>query len=166
MYNIVLNITAALYTGSVYHVLYLYSAYYNTYPLWGLYSISAQNGCGKSSSCWPWQHPGESPIYILHKDKHRTRADDILCKTEYWSSYRRFSSQKPYNTNVSDVPRSLQSWVSTIQTVVLIADVFQLFKKMKNVSCEYDRWVVETQLYKLRDTSDTLIGRAYAMFHL
>ena len=38
--------------------------------------------------------------------------------------------------------------------------------KMKNVSCEYDRWVVETQLCKLRDTSDTLIGRACAMFHL
>ena len=36
------------------------------YPLWGLYSISAQNGYGKSScSC---QHPGESPTYILHKD--------------------------------------------------------------------------------------------------
>ena len=32
-------------------------------------------------------------------------------------------------TNVSDVPRSLQSWVSTIQTVVLTADVFQLFRK-------------------------------------
>ena len=31
--------------------------------------------------------------------------------------------------NVSDVPRSLQSWVSTIQTVVLTADVFQLFMK-------------------------------------
>ena len=32
-------------------------------------------------------------------------------------------------------------------------------KKMKNVSCEYDRWVVETEFCKLRDTSDTLIGR-------
>ena len=30
---------------------------------------------------------------------------------------------------------------------------------MKNVSCNDDRWVVETQRYKLRDTSDTLIGR-------
>ena len=39
-------------------------------------------------------------------------------------------------------------------------------KKLKNVSCEYDRWVVETQLCKLRDTSDTLIGRACAMFQL
>ena len=34
---------------------------------------------------------------------------------------------------------------------------------MKNVSCEYDRWAVETQLCKLRDTSDTLIGRACAV---
>ena len=40
------------------------------------------------------------------------------------------------------------------------------FRLMKNVSCEYNRWVVETQLCKLRDTSDTLIGRACAMFHL
>ena len=30
---------------------------------------------------------------------------------------------------MSDVPRSLQSWVSTIHTVVLTADVFQLFMK-------------------------------------
>ena len=37
---------------------------------------------------------------------------------------------------------------------------------MKNDSCEYDRWMVETQLCKLRDTSDTLIGRAYALFQL
>ena len=29
---------------------------------------------------------------------------------------------------------------------------------LKNVNCEYDRWVVETQLCKLRDTSDTLVG--------
>ena len=39
-------------------------------------------------------------------------------------------------------------------------------KKSKNVSCEYGRWVVETQLCKLRDTSDTLVGRACAMFQL
>ena len=31
---------------------------------------------------------------------------------------------------------------------------------LKNVSCEFDRWAVETQLCKVRDTSDTLIGRA------
>ena len=40
------------------------------------------------------------------------------------------------------------------------------YKKLKIVSCEYDRWMVETQLCKLRDTSDTLIGRACAMFQL
>ena len=33
---------------------------------------------------------------------------------------------------MSDVPRSLQSWVSTIHTVVLTADVFQLFIKKAN----------------------------------
>ena len=37
---------------------------------------------------------------------------------------------------------------------------------LKNVSCEYDQWVVETQLCKLRDTSDTIIGRACAMFYV
>ena len=42
-------------------------------------------------------------------------------------------------------------------------DVF--IKILENVCCEYDRWVVETRLCKLRDTSDTLIGRACAMFH-
>ena len=40
------------------------------------------------------------------------------------------------------------------------------FRLTKNVSCEYDGWVVETQLCKLRDTSDTLIGRACALFYL
>ena len=40
------------------------------------------------------------------------------------------------------------------------------YLKLKNVSCEYDRWVVETQLCKLRDTLDTLTGRACAMFQL
>ena len=44
--------------------------------------------------------------------------------------------------------------------------VLPFYKKLKNVSCEYDRWVVETKLCKLCDTSDTLIGRACAMFQL
>ena len=35
---------------------------------------------------------------------------------------------------MSDVPRSMQSWVSTIHTVVLTADVFQLFIKYKTTS--------------------------------
>ena len=65
--EIMVTITTALYAGSVYHVFQQYPAQYNPYPLWGLYSISAQNGYVKSS-WWPWQHPGESPTYILHKD--------------------------------------------------------------------------------------------------
>ena len=48
----------------------------------------------------------------------------------------------------------------------LIFPFFFQIKILKNVSCEYGRWVVETQLCKLRDTSDTLIGRACAKFHL
>ena len=38
--------------------------------------------------------------------------------------------------------------------------------KLKNVSCEYDRWVVGTQLCKLRDTltPDTFIRRACSIF--
>ena len=49
----------------------------------------------------------------------------------------------------------------------LTAGIFNSSKiKLKNVSCEYDRWVVETQLCKLRDTLDTLIGRHCAMFQL
>ena len=40
------------------------------------------------------------------------------------------------------------------------------YKKLKHASCEYDRWVVNTQFCKLRDTSDTLIWRACAIFQL
>ena len=44
---------------------------------------------------------------------------------------------------------------------------FEIFyKKLKNVSCEYDRLMVETQLCKLRGKSDTFVGRAYSIFHL
>ena len=38
---------------------------------------------------------------------------------------------------MSDVPRSFQSWVSTIQSVVLTADVFLLFiKTVGSIACE------------------------------
>ena len=82
------------------------------------------------------------PISFI-RIKHRTRANDILCKTEHQQSYRTFSPQKPYYTNVSDVPRSLQSWVSPIQTVVLTADVFQLFIKwITDTWPGFSRWLV------------------------
>ena len=54
---------------------------------------------------------------------------------------------------------------SNFTSDILVLDDF-LIKILKDVSCEYDRWVIQTQLCKLRDTSDTLIGRACAMFHL
>ena len=37
---------------------------------------------------------------------------------------------------------------------------------LKNVSCEYDRWVVETQLCELRDTSDTFSLGALVLFSI
>ena len=40
------------------------------------------------------------------------------------------------------------------------------YRLMKNVSFECDRWVVETELCNLRDTSDTLFVRACVVFHL
>ena len=103
------------------------------YPLWGLYSISAQNGYGKSS-CWPWQYPGQPPTYILHKDKKLEHARTIFCVELSINNHivglvhKNHTRHQVSYTNVSDVPRSLQSWVSTIPTVVLTADVFQLFK--------------------------------------
>ena len=67
-------------------------------------------------------------------------------------------------------PTSTWKYAHNLQFAVFVVRVQQYFevfyKKLKNVSCEYNRWVVETQLRKLHDTSDTLIGRACAMFHL
>ena len=60
------------------------------------------------------------------------------------------------------IPMSLLvDFLSPVKTTYIF-----LPNKLKNVSCEYDWWVVETQLCKLRDTSDALIGRAFAMFQL
>ena len=46
--------------------------------------------------------------------------------------------------------------ITTLTGILILKDV---------VSCEYDRWVVETLLCKLRDTFDTLIGLTCAMLH-
>ena len=43
--------------------------------------------------------------------------------------YHKWSIEQARPMSVSDVPRSLKSWVSTTQSVVLTADVFQLKKK-------------------------------------
>ena len=61
----------------------------------------------------------------------------------------------------------IKSWkTSAVSTTIWMVKTHCFHKKLKNVSREYDRWVVETQLCKLRDTSDTLIGRSCAMFQL
>ena len=130
--NIVLNIIPTLHEG------------------YQVYSISAHNGYGKSS-CWPWQHPGGSPTYILHNDKTQETREHFFVKLSTW-----FSSHKPCykwnrintsNENVSDVPRSLQSWVSTIQTAVLTADVFQLFTYKNFYEKLSDTWLDVTRVF-------------------
>ena len=70
---------------------------------------------------------------------------------------RTFSPQKPYYTNTSDVPRSLQSWVSTIHTVVLTADVFQL---LYHAACK-----VEFQPFTRSYSQLTFFVRACSMFY-
>ena len=65
---------------------------------------------------------------------------------------------------MSDVPRSMQSWVSTIQSVVLTADVLNFFLvEKRQLPVNTADWMVATQLCKLRGTSDTFVGRAYSI---
>ena len=69
-----------------------------------------------------------------------------------------FSSQKTYYANVSDVPRSLQSWVSTIQTVVLTADVVQLIKKITADVLQYFYELISYRSYsQLTFTIQTVV---------
>ena len=81
--------------------------------------------------------------------------------------------------NVSCEYNRLNGWNSTLEaawyirrvrvicflwtkpTIWLLINKYSVLHKMlKNVCSEYDRWVVKTQLCKLRDTSDTLIRRS------
>ena len=55
-------------------------------------------------------------------------------RTHRWLFSIFFMNRKETKTHNKSVPRSLQSWVSTIQSVVLAADVFQLFMKKINFS--------------------------------
>ena len=54
-------------------------------------------------------------------------------------------------------PKFRVTWATSRGRLQGLVDFVKL---LKNVSCEYDRWVVETQLCKLRYTEDTLIGCA------
>ena len=68
------------------------------------------------------------------------------------------TSKPSTNTSTCDTP----SIKVTIREVIWS----HFIKILKNVSCDYDGWVVETQLCKLRDTEDTLIGRACKYIYL
>ena len=76
---------------------------------------------------------------ILNKHAQRTCLMYHACKVEF----------QPFNRSHSQL------------TFFNFYFVFKKILVLKNVSCEYDRWVVETLRCKLRDSSDTLIGRAY-----
>ena len=98
-------------------------------PPCGLYSIRAQNGYGQHRPCkivllTLITPRGVTDLYLswgIHIEHART-AYPKTCGTEYQQPYGRCNSQTPYfNWNiaqarpmsVSDVSRSLQSWVST-----------------------------------------------------
>ena len=80
--NIVLTITTALYAGAVYHVL----VFNIILTLYEGYIVSVHRMVMANCPVDPGSIQGSHrPVYILHtvRIKHRTRADDILCKTEY-----------------------------------------------------------------------------------
>ena len=99
-------------------------------PLCGLYSsIHAQSGYGQHCPCkivllTLVASRGFTDLYLswgIHIEHARTAYHET-CWIEYQQPYRRFNSQTPYYKwniaqarpmSVSDVSRSLQSWVST-----------------------------------------------------
>ena len=127
-------------------------------PPCGLYSIRAQNGYGQHRPCEIVLLTLITPRGVTDlrlswgkNTEHARTAYHKTCGTEYEQPYRRCNSLTPcFNwniaqarpMNVSDVSRSLQSWVSTIQSVVLTADVFQLFIKFYHKTCW--NWVSTT----------------------
>ena len=42
-------------------------------------------------------------------------------------------------------------WVTWATSWGQLRGLVDLIEKIEKICCEYDRWVVETQLYKLRD---------------
>ena len=56
-------------------------AQYNPYPLWGFYSISARNGCGKSNQpVDPGSIQGSHRPIAFIRIKQITRANDFFVK--------------------------------------------------------------------------------------
>ena len=130
----------------------------------GLYSIRAQNGYGQRRPCeivlLALVAPrGVTDIYFsweIHIEHARTAYHET-CGTEYQQPYRRCNSQSPYDkgniaqarpTSVSDVPRSLQSWVSTTHRSYSQLTFFNIFIKniekdgFKNINHSALFWAV------------------------
>ena len=84
--------------------------------------------CGKFAvDRWPWQHPGESPTYILHEDwiqNTRERPSVKFVKLSINNHIVGFAHKHHINHSIGRT----HSWrFSTF------------FKSWKNFSCEYDR---------------------------
>ena len=95
--------------------------------------------------------------WVSHSFSHH-----FFCSSYMW--------QRTFYTPVVEVsgPRDI---CQAVLTAILLSGVLQqlfeclpqssFYKKLKNVSCGY-----EAQLFKLRGTSDTFVGRAYSIFYL
>ena len=72
-----------------------------------------------------------SAVVLRRPTKEHTHPYSMMHRRSAYCRYWGLASLSPItSTNVSDVPRTLQCWVSTIQTVVLTADVFQLLSNV------------------------------------
>ena len=147
-----------------------------TVDLWGTLNRTVGNNCSTDNRTTPhrrilceWKkhrtashwfyNSGESPTYILRKDETwNTRGRYFVLNWVLLRSNNHIVGlvhKTTDNTNASDVPRSLQSWVSTFLTVVLTADVFQLFiyiQRAKTSAVSNTVLMVEAQLCKLLGT--------------
>ena len=109
---------------------------------------------------------GESNLWErVSPTAHRHRTQDAPCSRI--ARKEPVSSQPTRNrhfwrvhTDMSDVPRSLQNWVSTIQSVVLTADVFQFFIKSKSKKGRKRKYIY-TYIYII-STSTTQERRQHA----
>ena len=145
-----------------------------------IYCVRAQNGYGQHRSCkivlvTLVAPRGVTDLYIswgIHTEHARTAYHET-CGTEYQQPRRRGNSQTPYckwniaqarPMSVSDVPRSLQSWVSTTHRSYSQLTFFNTskyffiqVKSWKTSAVRTTVWMVEAQLRKLRGTSDTFV---------
>ena len=103
---------------------------------------------------------------------------ELICIVPFWDSY-----SEPKGNSSQSTSKYFVVYLSCVYIYVrLVLSSYLLFccicfvrclvyhmlfvlLKQKNVSCEYDRWVVEAQLCKLREVfSDTLVFIFYFYF--